>query len=138
MFRFHGLIFRLQISKNFWCREKLPRVACFELGYNKTLTHRTQFFCKFVKIRIVLQFWRLGGHRFRLSKELSVADILCSYPFSNSHKTSVVDLTLDSLDLGKCFTRYWLVDELGVVWMVGQHHSAFIEAHRRSSSSEIR
>ena len=50
----------------FGIEKKLPLVACFELGYNKTLTHRTQFYCKFVKIRIVLQFWRLGGHRFRV------------------------------------------------------------------------
>ena len=42
----------------------------------------------------VLQIWRLGGQRFQVSKELSVAD------------QSVVDLTLDSLDLGKGFLQY--------------------------------
>ena len=42
-------------------------------------------------------------------------DLLCRDPFSNSHKTFVVILALDSLDLGKGFTRYWLVDELGAV-----------------------
>ena len=38
VFRFHGVVFRSQISKKTLVWRKLPLLACFELGY--TIRHR--------------------------------------------------------------------------------------------------
>ena len=48
--------------------------------------------------------WAVTG--FGLSKLRSVAEKLCSDSFSNSHKTSAIDIAIDSLDTGLNCTRH--------------------------------